>query len=442
MKKLAIGIVLILVIAACCMPFINGIAMEKGFKRCLDELNEIYAESGTNASATLERYERGFLTTEIEWKLNLGDLKSFYGIEEIIFTEKAKHGFTGVTSRSSLEKNDWYLRFVEEKLGGQHPISLVTTYRITGDIHAIAEVSKFSFLLEEQAIEVEPGSLSLQTDLQLESFVLSGEWGGASIADTVAVSTIVFSSDVTKISSYIWEGLTALKVASITAEEQAQQVVLTDLNAEYSLGYNEEEKTLAIEALYGIEEISDGVEKVENAAVTIGAKGVDAAAYEEAIRVYLELAGQLFSDISAAGDNPKELERVLQEKLMSYGLQLMAVYEKFLKAGLEMYVEDLTATLPQGEVRGGIALKMKKDLTMAQIMPMMNDPELLFSYLDYNSDFVMPTELATNKAQLLVPVLPGMSKGIFVEEGDTLVHHAETRDEKLYLNGERVDLNY
>lgn len=442
MKKIAIGIVLIVVIAACSMPFINGLAMEKGFKRCLDELNRMYAESGTNASATLVRYERGFLATEIEWKINLGDLKSFYGTDEIVLIERAKHGFTGVTSVSSLEKNDWYLKFVEEKLGGQEPMSLVTTYSINGDIHSTVDVAKFAFTVEDKTVEVEPGRLDLQTDLQLDSFVMSGDWGGAAILGTVAASGITFNSDIAKISSYIWEGSTALKVGSVTAEDQGQKVVMNALGVEYDVGYDREKKAIDIEALYGIEEITDGTEKIENTGMTIGAKGVDGAAYEEAMRVYVELAGKLFSDISAAGNDPKELERVLQEKMMNYGLQLMAVYEKFLKDGLELYVKDFKATLPQGDLHGGVELKMKKDLTMAQIMPMMNDPEMIFEYLDYNSDFVLPSVLATNKAKLVTPILPGMTKGLFVEEGEKLVHHAETRDLKLYLNGEHVDLQF
>ncbi|WP_136795317.1 DUF945 family protein [Desulfosediminicola ganghwensis] len=442
MKKIAIGIVLILAIAACCMPFVNGIIMEKGFNRCLDELNRMYTESGTNASATLVRYERGFLNSEIEWKLNLGDLKALYGIDEIILLERAEHGFTDVTSYSSLEKNDWYLKFIEEKLGGKEPVSLVTTYAVTGDIHSEIDISAFSLAVEDQTIEVQPGSMSFDTDLQLDSFVMTGDWGGAAIPGTVAMNNVAFSSDVTKISTYIWEGVTALRVASITAEEQAQKIAMTDLSVEYGVEYDQEKKALAIEALYGVEEISDGVEKVENATVTIGAKGVDGAAYEEAMRLYLELAGKLFTDISTVGDDPKALERVLQDKMMNYGLQLMAIYEKFLKEGFEVYVKDMSATLPQGDLSGGVVLKMKKDLTMAQIMPMMNDPEMIFEYLDYTSDFVMPSVLAENKAQMITPLLPGMSKGFFVEEGETLKHHAETREQKLYLNGEQVNLNY
>lgn len=443
MKKIAIGIVLILTIAACCMPFINGIVMEKGFNRCLDEMNRMYAESGTNASAELVRYERGFLKSEIEWKLNLGDFKPFYGVDEIVFVERAEHGMLGVSSQSSLEKNAWYRKFVEEKLGGKEPVSLVTTYTITGDIDSTVAVSRFSFAVDGQTVQVEPGSMNLRTDLQLESFVVSGDWAGASVPGSVAVRGIAFSSDITKVSAYIWEGVTAFKVAAITAEDQGQQVLMNDLNVEYVVDYDRQKNALAVEALYGIEEISEGTEKIAaNASVTIGARGVDGAAYEEAMRVYVELAGKLWAEIAATADDPRALERVLQEKMMTYGLQLMAIYEKFLKQGLELYARDFTATLPQGDLSGGVTLKMKKDLTMAQIMPMMNEPEMIFEYLDYDSDFAMPSSLAVNKAQLVTPVLPGMSKGLFVEEGDRLVHHAETRDLKLYLNGEQVILEY
>lgn len=442
MKKIAIGAVLILAIAACCMPFVNGFAMEKGFKRYLGELNRLYADSGTKASATLVRYERGLFSTEIEWRINLGDLQAFYGIEDVILVENAQHGFTGVTSRSSLEKNGWYLNFVKEKLGGNEPLSLVTTYSIAGDILATLDIRQFAFAVEDVTVEVAPGSMQLRTDLQLDEFVLSGSWGGAGVQDVAAISNLGFNSEITKISSYIWKGDTELKVGAITVEDQLQKVVMNDLKAEYGIDYDPEQNTLNVEAVYGVAGITDGMEKIENASVTIGAKGVDGAAYEEAMRVYIELAGKLFNDISAAGDDPKELERVLQAMLMNHGLQLVAVYEKFLKAGLELYVRDFEADLSAGEVRGGIDLKMVKDLTMAQLLPMMNDPEMIFEYLEYSSDFEMPSELATNSTKLLRPVLPGMSKGVFVEEGSKLVHHAEVRDMKLYLNGEQVNLSY
>jgi len=136
MKKIVAVVLLILIIAAGA-PFINGLLLEKTIRNVFEEANSMYTESGFDYSLEIIDYDRNFLTSDIEWKINFGSLKALYGIEEMIFTEHARHGYIKVVSNTSFEKNEWFQRFIENKLQGENPFTITTSYTLFGDIESV-----------------------------------------------------------------------------------------------------------------------------------------------------------------------------------------------------------------------------------------------------------------------------------------------------------------
>ena len=130
MKKIIIGILLLIAIAGVGAPFVNGLMMEKIIKQSFKNLNTMYSDIGSGVSIEIMKYDRNFHSTEIEWKMIFGSLSAIYGVDEIIFLDRASHRFTGVVSKTSLEKNQWFSDFVNIKLEGKNPLAITTEYKI------------------------------------------------------------------------------------------------------------------------------------------------------------------------------------------------------------------------------------------------------------------------------------------------------------------------
>jgi hypothetical protein len=126
--------------------------------------------------------------------------------------------------------------------------------------------------------------------------------------------------------------------------------------------------------------------------------------------------------------------------MAAMGFQMMAAYERLLKAGLELQVSDLLVNLADGDITGDVTLRLLKDMTFMQFAPVVSQPELLLDIFYLKSDVSLPARLVGENPGLLTPVYPGMQTGLFVKRGDKLIHRAETIDGKLMLNGSDVIL--
>ena len=122
------------------------------------------------------------------------------------------------------------------------------------------------------------------------------------------------------------------------------------------------------------------------------------------------------------------------------GMQLLGPAEKLLAKGLELQISDLHFTLPQGKVTGDLSVGLKKDMTIAQFMPLATQPTLAFDIFFLKSHCSLPAELLGGKTSVLEPMFPGMQTGLFVEKGQRAEHMAEIKDGKLLLNGKEVQL--
>jgi hypothetical protein len=79
-------------------------------------------------------------------------------------------------------------------------------------------------------------------------------------------------------------------------------------------------------------------------------------------------------------------------------------------------------------------------MTLAQFIPIMIQPELALDVFSLKSKVSLPYELIGDQENLLHPMFPGMQTGLFVREENNLIHSAETRNGKLFLNGQEVTL--
>ncbi len=85
--------------------------------------------------------------------------------------------------------------------------------------------------------------------------------------------------------------------------------------------------------------------------------------------------------------------------------------------------------------------KLKKDMTIAQFYPILAQPSHALEVFFLKSNLSLPSAMVGNRPDLTMPVFPGMQTGLFRQEGEAFFHQAETRENKLYLNGEEVLLN-
>jgi uncharacterized protein YdgA (DUF945 family) len=441
MKKIVIGILLLLVIAGIGVPFVNGLVMEKIVKKSFANLNSMYANTGSGVSIEIMRYNRGVSSTEIEWKIKLGAMQGIYGVAEIIFVDRADHGYTGIVSTTSLEKNKWYTDFVSHKLAGKNPLVISTEYKLSGQINSTITLAAFSLPVEGEVVAIKPGKALFTWDEELKNFSSDTSWQGFSAADKMTVDGISISSNLEKISTYLWDGTLSYGVAKVDIKGNNAQFELAGIKGDYSLDIDKEENTVSVVATFGADRLQAGLEKVENGFVRLGVINMDAQGFEEFVKLYTEMANTVLKDFTAAGDDPEKMKTILEEQVRRTQLQMLTAYERLLKKGLEFQISDLHAQLPEGEIHGDVAVSLNKDMTFAQFIPLLNQPELILDVFSLQSDISLPATLVNDNPRFLSPIYPGMQTGLFVKNGNLLSHKAETRDAKLYLNGQEFQFH-
>ncbi|MGL1933296.1 MAG: YdgA family protein [Desulfotalea sp.] len=448
MKKIVVGGVLVLVMGAVSMPFVNGMFMEKGYRQLVEDTNKEYTEAGLDLNIEIVRYDRGFFNSEIETKLHLGELKMSKTIENIVFLEQAKHGYLSVVSKTSLDKNIWYNDFVNNKLDGKNPIDLTTTYMLTGDITSVISMNPLTIKADDETFNSRAGELVITSDWEMKDIKVSGTWDGMNVAaaDNMDIAGFSINTELEMLSTYIFDYKGSFNIDKITVQPAiGDHMEINNFNMEQSQKYNEDKNTLAVELSYAIGSIIQGKDKVEeiaDASVTFGVKGIDAATYEEAAKLYVTNLSKILKQVAITGDNQEELSKVMEQELGLVGIQMMGLADKFLKSGLEIYISNLHAKIKQDEVDANIMVRLEKDLTSAEIYSvLMATPEKVFEYISLKTDAQMNGELVKDIPPMLtIPSYPGMKTGLFILNGTNLKHKAETRDNKLFINDEEVTI--
>ncbi len=441
MKKVIIGVVVILGIAALAAPFGSGLVMERIVRDALGNLNTLYSKSGHDVSAEIVRYDRGYASSEIEWKIKFGKLKALYGVDEVVFIDRAEHGMSGIISTTSLEKNGWYKEFVNGKLGGKDPLHITTNYKLSGGLEVTAAIDAFAIQAESKTVTVKPGTFTVSCDKEFKKFTSVASWEGLGVADQLSIGGMSMKSAVSMISPYIWDGQVSMVLQSMQIKESDEAFDLANMKIEYLLNYNKEQNKLSAKVEYGIDSLNLGPDKITNIFTRIGINGVDAKGYEEFMKLYTSTVSAILGDINAAKENPEKMKQVLEQKMAMVGIQMVAAGEKLLTKGLELQISDLHIQLPDGEITGGVTISLRKDMTFAQFIPVVNQPALALEIIDLKSNASLPEKLVGDAPMLFAPVYPGMQTGLFVKNGQSVLHKAETRDGKLFLNDKELVLN-
>lgn len=441
MKKIIIGVVVILSITALAAPFGCGLVMERIVREALGNLNTLYSKSGHDVSAEIVRYDRGYSSSEIEWKIKFGTLKALYGVDEVVFIDRAEHGMSGIVSTTSLEKNGWYKEFVNGKLGGKDPLHITTNYKLTGGIEVTTAVDAFAMQAENRTVTVKPGTFAVSCDKELKKFTSEASWEGLAVADQLLIGGMSMKSALSMMSTYIWDGNVSMVLQNMQIKEGDENFDLTNMKVEYLLKYDKEQSKLSAKAEYGIDSLNLGPDKITNIFARIGLNGVDAKGYEEFMKLYTATVSAILGDITAAKDDPEKMKRVLEQKMAMVGFQMVAAGEKLLTKGLELQISDFRIQLPDGEITGDVTISLRKDMTFAQFVPVVNQPALALEIIALKSNVSLPEKLVGDAPMLFAPVYPGMQTGLFVKNGQSVLHKAETRDGKLFLNDKELVLN-
>jgi uncharacterized protein YdgA (DUF945 family) len=249
------------------------------------------------------------------------------------------------------------------------------------------------------------------------------------------------NSKMEKLSTYIWNGNVALSAENIQAENEKGRFELSNVKFEYHQDFEKEENALSVKMGYGAGRIVGGLNQIKDAFVQIGINHIDSNGFEEFMDLYSQIMVSVMGELSEeSGKDPEEKKKDMEKRFAALGLQMVGAYEKLLKQGLEIQISDLKATLPQGRIKGNFALGLKKDMTMVQFAPLAMQPALALDIFSLKSDLSLPLELVGENPKLLQPLFPGMQTGLFVKKGNDMIHHAETQNGKLFLNGLELPL--
>jgi uncharacterized protein YdgA (DUF945 family) len=441
MKKIIFAVGLTIMLAGVGTPLLSGLMTQRIIKQSFDDINQMYVDTGSDISIEIQQYEKNYFSSQIEWKIKLGALKSLYGVEEIVFIDRIDHGFSNVVSKTSLEKNKWFMDFVDNKLDGKNPIAVTTEYKLSGDFKTTIVLDAFSFKEGNTVFEIKPGQIVVVSGKDLNNIFSEMSWAGCTIPGKFSVDNFLANSKMEKNYTYTWEGMSSLSIENIKAVGTKESFEMANLKCDYELNFNKPENVLSIGLGNSIKSITTGQGKIQDIFSKININNIDAIGYEEFMASYSQILNNAIAQIEAAKTHPDTIKKVFEKQMASIGLQLLGAYEKFLKKGFEIQITDVRAQLPQGNIKGDIILSLKKDVTMAKLIPIVIQPSKALDIFYLKSNVRMPYELFGENYMLLSQVYPGMQTGLFLKEGENVIHKAETLDGKLLLNGKEVLLN-
>ena len=224
----------------------------------------MYVDTGSDIFIEIQQYEKKYFSSQIEWKIKLGALKSLYGVEEIVFIDRIDHGFSNVVSKTSLEKNKWFMDFVDNKLEGKNPIAVTTEYKLSGDIKTTIVLDAFSFKDGNTVFEIKPGQIVVAFGKDLNNIFSEMSWAGCSIPGKFSVDNLLANSKMEKNYTYIWEGMTSLSIENIKAVGTKESFEMANLKCDYELNFNKPENVLSIGLGNSIKSITTGQGKIQD----------------------------------------------------------------------------------------------------------------------------------------------------------------------------------
>lgn len=440
MKKLLAAITVIVLLGIIAVPYINGLIMEKTLKDFFAEANSLSSQTGSNYTLEILNYHRSIFSSDIDWRLDLSSLKNVYGIDEIIFSDHARHGYTGVVSTTRLDKNPWFTSFIEEKLGGENPFNIQTAYSFFGDITSRVDMAAFTTMAEQQEISVGEGQFIIETDDHLQDFSASASWLGLDAGEQASVADVSMETEMSQVSSFLWDGSIAFSVGTLRAAPPQGQLVVNNGRLTYSLETDMADDLADTEAAFSVDSIVSAGKTIDGARGALAVHNMSASGYENLLRSYTRMTAEIVDNIQTLEDPSADAGTVLQEKMGELTFQLIAALEKLLRKDLEIHLSDILVRTEEGDISGDIRLHLLKDMTLMQFAPIVGQPALALDIFSLESSARLPEVLVDDPSLLLTPLHPGMKTGLFISENGSLTHSAETREKELYLNGHQVEL--
>jgi len=444
MKKVLLGILIIVVIGLVSAPFINGLIVEKTLYSQLDNINARYADHPFAPKIAITRYDRGFSSSEIEWTMDLPDLQGVEGISPLIFVEKVKHGYLGASSTTSLDRNSWYRDFVSNELDGNDPLTISSEYQLFSGGTVTASIDPFELVdSQDTHLSIKPGHLVLKFDRNLENIEMDGGFEGLIVDDAVEVKNISLRSNMQQTSSLFMAGTSSygIEQIAVNAPDPAAAMLLDNLKGSSIIGFDETTRNMSVKSEMSIAQIMTGENKIADLHLDMGVNHLDADAFENFYRVYVEVLSDAMANLATVQGNPEQAKAMMQQQMAFAGMRLAGEFEKLLKKDLQITIDKLHVTLAEGDIDGNFALGLKKDLSMVDLIALGQQPQMIVDQFSFASNVSLPDGLIANQNPLLVPVLPGMQGGFFEQSGDKLVHKAEIKDRKLLLNGKEFVLS-
>jgi hypothetical protein len=242
------------------------------------------------------------------------------------------------------------------------------------------------------------------------------------------------------VSTVVWDGNAGFECREIKAQGKQSRLDIKGVKGTYRFDIADDQTTMSGQALFSMEGLAVKDLTVDGASIRFLANGLNVKGYEEFMRLYGRNLSEHLNRMAAVQGDPEKVEEIMKQQKLAFGIKMMSAYEKLLKAGLELQVADMMIELAQGKIEGDMTLRLMKDLSLLQLIPLVRRPELLLDMVYLKSNIRLPAGLVKDKSKLLKPLVPGMKAGLFVQNGELLVHAAETANGKLRVNGEQVDL--
>lgn len=443
MKKSFLSILVILIVFVSLAPFLNGLIMENILRSQLKKVNELYADYPLAPTFEINHYDRGFSRSEIKWTVTFAPQLDHGEAQSIVLIEKAKHGFTGASSTTSLNQNSWYNDLINDKLNGDDPLSITTDYSYFGGATATFSVLSFELHDDNNHFIIKPGELEINTTSDFDHLTARGHFDGLTVAGLLECQNISLDSDLEMITSLIMDGESSVSIEKldIRNSDTSKTVEITDINATSTVEYNDRSNRLSTTTRYNIDQIVTNDETANDISISIGINQLDTDGLEKIQRVYADMLNDLMVNIGSMQNDPEQAQAVLEEQMTLAGIRLMVEVESLLKEDLNIEITDIHMSLPEGEISGDLFIGLKKDMTLASLASLSQQPEKVVEIFNFASNLSVTEQLIPDSEDLLTPLFSNMQSGVFVRVGDNLVHKAEIKDNKLLLNDLELVLN-
>lgn len=443
MKKVLLGVMIVVVIGVIAAPWVNGLMMEKAIRSQVEKTNEMYGDQPFFAKVEITNYDRGFSTSEIEWTMTFPNIQVFDGVDPVVFVEEATHGYLGVSSTTRLDRNSWYTDFVREELSGKDPLSITSKYSLLSGATVTIAVESFEIQdNQDKRLIVSPAEFVIKADREIKHILADAALEGFSIPDEIDIKGVSMHLDMNMVTRFISEGQSSFSIETVNVHDPLgnKPFALSSLNVTSALDFDEAARKLSMKADYSIGNVVADGKKADDIRLRIGVNQVDSDGFEMVVSAYEDMLGEMMADVATMQNDPEQAKAAMEQKMAFAGLTMATMMEKILKKDLNIEISNLHVTLPQGDVQGNMAIGLKKDMTLSELAVLSQQPKKMVEVFSFASSMTLPDGLVPNQDMLLVPILPGMQTGVFEKQGDKLEHRSEIKDNGLFLNGKEFAL--